>query len=66
MKNTDDHLVIQKIMSGDFHAYASLVDKYKDMAVSLAFNILLNREDAEETAQDAFLKAYQSINLFKG
>jgi RNA polymerase sigma-70 factor (ECF subfamily) len=64
--NNDDILIIQKVLSGDRHSFAILVDRYKDMAVGLAFNILLNREDAEETAQDAFVKAYQSLNTFKG
>ncbi len=42
-----------------------LVDRYKDMAVGLAYNILLNREDAEETAQDAFIKAYGSLFSYR-
>ena len=65
MGNNNDLLVIQKVLAGDIHAYATLVDQYKDMAVSLAYNILLNREDAEEVAQDAFIKAYRSLYAFK-
>lgn len=57
--------MIHKVLGGDLSAYAILVDRYKDMAVGLAFNILLNREDAEETAQDAFVKAYQGLNGFR-
>jgi RNA polymerase sigma-70 factor (ECF subfamily) len=63
--NNNDLLVIQKVLAGDVHAYATLVDCYKDMAVALAYNILLNREDAEEVAQDAFVKAYGSLAAFK-
>ena len=47
-------------------AYASLVNLYKDGAVMLAYNILLNREDAEEAAQDAFVRVYTSLHTFKG
>ena len=65
MANNNDLLVIQKVLNGDVHAYATLVDNYKDMAVALAYNILLNREDAEEVAQDAFIKAYHSLYSFK-
>ncbi|CAN5605459.1 RNA polymerase sigma factor [soil metagenome] len=65
MTNNNDLLVIQKVLAGEVHAYATLVDRYKDMAVSLAYNILLNREDAEEVAQDAFVKAYSALNAFK-
>jgi RNA polymerase sigma-70 factor (ECF subfamily) len=63
--NKNELLVIQKVLNGDMHAYTTLVDSYKDMAVTLAHNILLNREDAEEVAQDAFIKAYQSLYSFK-
>jgi len=63
--NNNDLLVIQKVLTGDVHAYAALVDYYKDMAVSLAYHILLNKEDAEEAAQDAFVKAYRSLHAFK-
>jgi len=36
------------------------------MAFTIAFKIVRNREDAEEIAQDAFVKAYQSLRSFKG
>ncbi|HUQ96874.1 MAG TPA: sigma-70 family RNA polymerase sigma factor [Chitinophagaceae bacterium] len=58
--------MIQNIQAGDAQAFASLVHLYKDPAVSLAYSILLNQEDAEETAQDAFVKAYTSLHTFKG
>jgi RNA polymerase sigma-70 factor (ECF subfamily) len=63
--DNNDILVIQKVLAGDVHAYTILVDRYKHMAVGLAFNILLNREDAEEAAQDAFVKAFQGLYGFK-
>lgn len=46
-------------------AYAALVNTYKDGAVMLAYNILLNREDAEEVAQDAFVSVYTSLHTFR-
>jgi RNA polymerase sigma-70 factor (ECF subfamily) len=60
-----EQLIIEKVIAGDTHAFAILVNTYKDMAVLLAYNILLNREDAEEVAQDAFVKAYTSLHSFK-
>ncbi len=66
MQHEDDLLIIRNVLAGDSLAYAKIVDTYKDMAVSLAYNILLNREDAEEAAQDAFLKAYQALKTFRG
>lgn len=63
--NQNDLIIIQEVLAGDVHAFARLVNNYKNMAVTLAYNILLNREDAEEAAQDAFVKAYSSIRSFK-
>lgn len=56
---------IEKVLAGDVNAYATLVNRYKDMTYTIALKILRNNEDAEEIAQDAFVKAYQSLNKFK-
>jgi RNA polymerase sigma factor (sigma-70 family) len=61
----NEQLVIKNVIAGDAQAFAVLVNTYKDMAVLLAYNILLNQEDAEEVAQDAFIKAYTSLDSFK-
>lgn len=65
MNTHDDLDIIQKVLAGNTAAYAGIVDKYKDMAVTLAYNVLLNREDAEEVAQDAFVKAFTFLHSFK-
>ena len=59
-----EQIIIKNILAGDVKAFALLVNAYKDMAVILAYNILLNQEDAEEVAQDAFVKAYTSLHSF--
>jgi RNA polymerase sigma-70 factor (ECF subfamily) len=61
-----DDFYIEKIRNKETAAYSFLVEKYKDMVFSIALRILRNREDAEELAQDVFVKAYQSLNAFKG
>ena len=65
MTDQEEQIIIRKVVAGDAQAFAGLVNTYKDMAVLLAYNILLNREDAEEVAQDAFVKAYKSLHSFK-
>jgi RNA polymerase sigma-70 factor (ECF subfamily) len=60
-----EQIIIRNVVAGDASAFAVLVNTYKDMAVILAFNILSNQEDAEEVAQDAFLKAYSALYSFK-
>jgi len=54
------------VLRGDSEFFAPLVDKYKQLAFSLALKVTRNREDAEEVAQDAFIKAYRSLEKFKG
>ena len=65
MKFETDIFYLQQIISGNERAYAFLVEKHKEMVFSIALKILHNREDAEEIAQDAFVKAYQSLSGFK-
>lgn len=62
----DDTYYINKVLGGEIKAYTFLVDRHKRMVYTLALKILSVPEDAEETAQDAFVKAYQSLKDFKG
>ena len=65
MNQASDTELIDRILSGEVSKYAMLVDRYKDLAFTVAYRILYHREDAEEIVQDAFLKAYQNLKLFK-
>lgn len=66
MGTTDVNIEISKVLAGDAAAYSSIVSRYRDLSLTLAYNILLNREDAEEAVQDAFVKAYLKLSTFKG
>ncbi len=66
MEYKEDKHYIGRVLKGESNAYAFLVNKYKSMAYSLAMKLVKNREDAEEIAQDAFIKAYQSLGQFRG
>jgi len=65
MKYQDDNYYIERVLNGDVSAYAPLVAKHKNLVFSIALKILNSREDAEEIAQDCFLKVYQSLNSFE-
>ena len=65
MTNNDQHY-INLIIDGDTHAFEVLVERYKDLVFTLTLRMLKNREEAEEVAQDTFIKAYKSLNRFKG
>jgi len=58
--------IIQKVKQGEIHAFNEVILLYEKQVFNLAFRIIKNREDAEEVAQDSFVKAYKRIKSFKG
>jgi RNA polymerase sigma-70 factor (ECF subfamily) len=60
---TDSELV-RECLEGRADSFRILMDRYRDPAMAIAVNILMNREDAEDACQDAFLKAYRKLNTF--
>ena len=65
MNYREDSYYIKRVLNGNLASYAIIVEKYKSLAYTLAFRIAKNHEDAEEIAQDSFLKAYNSLKSFK-
>ena len=65
MKSNDDSRVIDSVLAGNSEEFAILVDRYKGLVYTIAYRILNNREDAQEAAQDAFVKAYRSLAGFR-
>jgi RNA polymerase sigma factor (sigma-70 family) len=66
MDQKDDIFYIQKVNAGDTDAYKYLVDRYKKMVFGISYNIVRNKEDAEDLSQEAFINAFQSLKKFKG
>jgi RNA polymerase sigma-70 factor (ECF subfamily) len=66
MTYKDDSFYIEQVVGGDPSAYASLVNKHKAMVFTIVVKILRSREEAEEIAQDVFLKAFNALSSFKG
>ncbi len=65
MNPTDDQYYINEVVCGNTNAFATLVSRYQDQVYGLAFRISGNQLDAEEIAQDAFMKAFKSLRNFK-
>ena len=61
----EDEFYIDQVVRGDNNAFAGLVDKHKEMVFTIAVKILRNKEDAEEVAQDTFMKAFNALGSFK-
>jgi len=66
MSTKPDEYYIEKTLKGEVNAFAFLVEKYKHMVYTLTIKIVKNKEEAEEVAQDAFVKAFKNLNKFKG
>jgi RNA polymerase sigma-70 factor (ECF subfamily) len=63
---TADIDVISQVLQGDHNAYAILVNRYQNFVFTIVSRYIKSREDAEEVAQDVFVKAYRSLANFKG
>lgn len=62
----EDKHDIERVLNGDVNAFTSLVRRHQNWVFTIALRITGNREDAEEIAQDVFLKAYRSLKTYKG
>ncbi len=60
----EENELIDRILSGKQDLYARLVDQYKSYAFTIALKVLNNRSEAEEAAQDAFVKAFHYLKGF--
>ena len=61
-----DSDIINLVVKGDQNAYATLVERYQNYVFTIVLRYVKSREDAEEVAQDVFIKAYRSLADFKG
>ena len=62
----NDTEIISQVLNGEHQAYAVLVNRYQNYVFTLSLRFTKNREDAEEVAQDIFIKAYRALADFKG
>ena len=58
--------IVRAVQAGDVAAFEQLITKYRERVFGMVYNMTSNREDAADLTQDAFIKAFQSINRFQG
>lgn len=63
---TTDSELITRILNGEHQLYAELVKRYQNFVFTIALKYTPIREDAEEIAQDTFVKAYRALKDFRG
>ncbi len=66
MTNNTDQYLVERTLEGDTAAFGELVDRYQNFVFTIAIRILKVTEEAEEVGQDSFIKAYDSLNSFRG
>lgn len=62
---TDDFALIRAFQKGENNAFDALVIRYKDRVFNLCLRFLGDYHEAEDIAQDVFIKAYKSLNKFR-
>jgi len=61
----DETELILKFKKGDKFAFRQLVEKYQNSVINACYRFLRNKEEAEEVAQEVFLKVYLSLNTYQ-
>jgi len=58
--------LVRRARNGDLHAYDELVQRYQQRIYATIYHMTSNHEDANDLAQEAFIKAYSALKSFKG
>ena len=61
-----DAEIVQRFKDGEHHLFDKLVERYSSRAYQIAYGVLGTREDAEEVAQDVFIRIYKALPKFRG
>ena len=61
----EDVTLVRRTLAGDQQAFASLVDKYKDSVFNVSYRMLGNPSEAEDVAQETFVRAYTQLHTYK-
>ena len=58
--------LVKRARKGDLTAYDELVRRYQERIYATVYHMTANHEDANDLAQEAFIKAFQALRSFKG
>lgn len=61
----NEQRIIRRVLEGDTQAFAPLVHQYQNVVFSICLKLIKDRNDAEEVAQQSFVKAYTALSSFK-
>ena len=66
IESSDDLGLVTRARNGEMSAYDELVHRYQERIFATIYHMTGNHEDANDLAQEAFIKAFQALNSFKG
>ena len=61
-----DQLLVERVQKGDKQAFDLLISKYQHRIISLVARYVSDQTEAQDVAQEAFIKAYRAIDRFRG
>ena len=61
-----DQLLVERVQKGDTRAFDLLINKYQHRIISLVARYVSDQTEAQDVAQEAFIKAYRAIERFRG
>ena len=62
----EEMVLVKRALKGDLSAYDDLVRRYQERIYATIYHMTSNHEDANDLAQEAFIKAFQALRSFKG
>jgi len=65
MREEQDAADVNRVLAGDVEAFAGIVHRWQGALVTLAFRFCRDRDEAEEMAQKAFVRAYQTLRQWR-
>src|SRR5215831_18900139 len=65
IEHVEDTALVRRTLAGEQDAFAQLVERYKDPVYHVAYRMLGNAAEAEDVAQEAFVRAYTQLSTYK-
>jgi len=62
----DDAVLVRRFLDGDDHAFTEIVHAYHRQVYAIAWRFTRNHEEADDLAQETFVKAYEHLKTFRG
>jgi RNA polymerase sigma factor (sigma-70 family) len=64
MQQPEEATLVEEVLSGNKDAYATLVNRYKKQIFNLAYRMTMNRDTAQDLAQETFFRGYTKLHRY--